>query len=341
MLLLHIIYSLAIIALGTLTSISDFRNGKIYNKTLVAFLGAAIILDVVYYGFVARDLLKPALLNIAILIVFSLVMFYSHIFAGGDCKLLIVLSLLYPAEFYWLYGNSPVTLLFAPGFAIFFGYIYLLIVSAMNIIRGKTKLTGKYILSQLKAFISSFFTITIYICAINLLLCHLDRHGIYINTWIARIVCFGLSWLVGRFSFLRKWYAFLPVLLLDIVAAFILHVTPISLNPENYYLAIILLIAQMTIKTNLYDTIPVRSVKAGMILSTFSSAMMQGSRVRGLPGLSSEDLRNRLTAEEVDSIHRWAEGRKVQELTIVKKIPFAFFISLGFICYFLIWSLIQ
>ena len=63
MLFLHIIYGLAILTLGTLTSISDFRNGKIYNKTLAAFLGLAIILDIVYYGFFANDLLKPALFN--------------------------------------------------------------------------------------------------------------------------------------------------------------------------------------------------------------------------------------------------------------------------------------
>lgn len=341
MLFLHIIYGLAILTLGTLTSISDFRNGKIYNKTLAAFLGLAIILDIVYYGFFANDLLKPALFNIVILVVFSLVMFYSHIFAGGDCKLLIVLSILYPAEFYWLYGNSPATLLFAPGFAILLGYVYLLVSSALNIVRGKTRITGKYILGQVKAFVYSFLTITIYICAINLILCFLERHGIFINVWIVRIICFGVSWIVGRFGFLRKWFVILPLLLFDIVLAVLLRIVPISLNPENYYLALILLLAQMTIKTNLYDTVSVQNLKPGMILSAISSAMMQGSRVRGLPGLSSEDLRNRLTVEEVESIHRWAESRHVEELTIVKKIPFAFFISLGFICYFIIWGLIQ
>ena len=187
----------------------------------------------------------------------------------------------------------------------------------------------------------SFVAVTIYISAFNLTLFFLARLGVAVNIWIVRASCFGISFCINRFKIFTKWYVCVPVLLTDIVASYFLRVVPISLAPENYALAAILLIAQTTIKTNLYGTVLIKNLKPGMILSAFSSAMMQGSRVRGLPCVSSEDLRNRLTAEEVESIQRWAASRKINELVIVKKIPFAFFISLGFICYFVVWGLVK
>ena len=82
-------------------------------------------------------------------------------------------------------------------------------------------------------------------------------------------------------------------------------------------------------------------IKKGMILSMGSTVLMQNSRVRGLPKISSEDLRDRLTEDEVDSVKRWAKGKKVETLTIVKKIPFATFIALGFVSYMCAWGLLS
>lgn len=90
----------------------------------------------------------------------------------------------------------------------------------------------------------------------------------------------------------------------------------------------------MTIKASLYEVIPLESLQSGMILSVGSSILMQGSRVRGLPNISTEDLESRLTKEEVESIKRWGAGKEIMEITIIKKIPFAIFLGLGFLTYF-------
>ena len=116
---------------------------------------------------------------------------------------------------------------------------------------------------------------------------------------------------------------------------------PFSLNPENYIMVVVLLIFQMTIKTILYEEIKIADLKKGMILSTISSMMMQNSRVRGLPLVSTEDLKSRLTEEQVNSICRWSKSRKIETITIVRKIPFAIFIFSGFLSYFVIWGVIK
>ena len=67
---------------------------------------------------------------------------------------------------------------------------------------------------------------------------------------------------------------------------------------------------------------------------------MQNSITKGLPQISTEDLKSRLTSEEIESINIWAKATHTEKLTIIKKIPFAIFISIGFISYFIIWSVL-
>ena len=131
------------------------------------------------------------------------------------------------------------------------------------------------------------------------------------------------------------------IVAVDVGLSIWLGVIPISINPENYILVFVLLLCQMTIRTNLYKDIELENLKKGMILTTASSVLMQGSRVRGLPGVSSEDLRNRLTETEIDSIKRWASGRNVTRISIVKKIPFAFFLVIGFWLYLAAWGYLR
>ena len=151
----------------------------------------------------------------------------------------------------------------------------------------------------------------------------------------------ALAWFIGKSVLLKKWILVICVYLLNIGIGLFLRFLPFSLNPENYIMVVVLLIFQMTIKTILYEEIKIADLKKGMILSTISSMMMQNSRVRGLPSVSTEDLKSRLTEEQVNSICRWSKSRKIETITIVRKIPFAIFIFSGFLSYFVIWGVIK
>lgn len=67
---------------------------------------------------------------------------------------------------------------------------------------------------------------------------------------------------------------------------------------------------------------------------------MQLSITPGLPRVSDESLKSRLTENEINSIKIWAKVIGVKELSVVKKIPFAIFVSSGFVIYFLIWGVL-
>lgn len=320
---------------------SDVREGVIYNKILVAFSAAAVLIDCIYYGYFARDLLLDFLLNLLIVSVVILYLFYSHSFAGGDCKMTIVLALLYPARYYLVYGNSILTLVFAIGFAIFAGYIYLLVSSIKAIVTKKVEFTFDYAKRFLSNFLKSYFSAMVYIVLMNCLLILCDRLGVIINVWVSRCICMMVAWCVGRYAIFKKLFLLVPTLIVAIVLSVATKTMPISLNPENYTLVLILLFCQMTIRTTIYEKVQVDQLKKGMILTTFSSVLMQTSITKGLPSVSTEDLKSRLTADEIESIKIWAKATHTEELTVVKKIPFAIFISIGFMCYLAIWGILR
>lgn len=332
---------IALILLGIIASITDTRDGRIYNKFLLGFVFLGTILVAIYYGYMARDLFGLFTINFGVIALISLILFYTHSFAGGDCKLTLVMAMLYPANEYLIYGKSEVTLYYVLCLAILYGYFYLLFFSIYLLVKGQTRITKGYIKGYLGNFLKSFLAASGYICLINLLFIILGLHGIYINKWLIRIVCMTSTWLVGKDSKFKKWQIVLGVYVIDIIIGLILGFIPFSFNPENYILVIFLLLCQITIRTSLYQEVKICDLKKGMVLSSVSSILMQNSRVRGLPSISFEDLRSRLTEEQVESICRWASSRNILTVTVVRKIPFAIFIFAGFLTYFIIWVMVR
>lgn len=320
---------------------TDIREGKVYNKTLLLFGGIGIAIDVIYYLLFNTSMMVPFVINFVVILVTSLALFYSHSFAGGDCKLLMVLTILYPAKCYISYAGSLITIVFTVGFALFFGYIYLLFTSVYELIIKKNKISLPYVKGYLITFIKSFAIALVYISAVTLMIYFLGIIKINIPIWGVRILCILTSLMIGRFSVFKKKLVVTSVIVLDLILSFVLKIIPFSIHLENYILVIMLLLCQMTIKTSLYQEIQISSLKRGMILSMGSSLLMQNSRVRGLPKISSEDLRNRLSEDEIVSIQRWAKSKQIESVSIVRKIPFATFVAFGYVSYWLFWGILK
>ena len=329
-----------IAALCFLCTRSDLRYGMIYNKVLAVFLVLALAVDAVYYIFFVQDLFLDFIANVLVVSAVSLYLFYSHTFAGGDCKMMIVAALLFPARLYWVLGNSNITLVFTIAFAVLAGYCYLLVSSIWSIITKKVVITFDYIKNYLFNFLKSYLTAMIYISLLNRLLSVVYSFGFEINVWITRGVCLLAAWCIGRYSYFKKWALLVPAACIGLVISAATRTSPISLDPENYILVLALLVCQMAIRTTIYEKVEVARLKKGMILTTFSSMLMQTSITKGLPGISTEDLKSRLTDEEIESIQIWAKATHTESLMIVKKIPFAIFISIGILLYCSMWGLL-
>lgn len=337
--IIELLYVVLFLSLGLITSITDFREGKIYNKTLVSFLIIGIQLNTIYYGYFAQDLIGIFFANFIVASIISLLLFYTHAIAGGDCKLILVLLLLYPANYYIVYGNSNITLFFSLGISIFYAYIYMLVSSAYKLINKKQSLTKNYIKKYMILFFKTYISIMSYVLLVNILLQVFSDDKILVNQWIIRIFCISVSWLVGKYKMMQKLYLVILIFVVDFVVGYYCKIMPMF-KLENYILVIFIMLCQLIIKANLYEEINISELRKGMILSMTTSIAMQNSRVRGLPQVSMEDLRSRITEDEVNSIKRWAKSRNVNSLTIVKKMPFAIFIFIGFVSYYIIWSVL-
>lgn len=329
-----------IAALCYLCTRSDLQDGMIYNKVLVVFLMFAIVLDVIYYGFFVQDLFYNFIVNVVTVAAVSLYLFYSHSFAGGDCKMMIVVALLFPARLYWEVGNGNITLVFTIAFAILAGYCYLLFHSIWAIVSKKVVITFEYIKDYIIHFLKSYLIAMVYISLFQRLISVVYRQGFDINIWLTRSLCMLGAWGIGTYSCFKRWFLLVPAICMSLLISIATKTLPISLKPENYILVLVLLLCQMTIKTTIYENVEISQLKKGMILTTFSSMLMQTSITKGLPGISTEDLKSRLTVEEIESIKLWAKATHTDSLTIVKKIPFAIFISIGVLLYCSVWGLL-
>ncbi len=80
--------------------------------------------------------------------------------------------------------------------------------------------------------------------------------------------------------------------------------------------------------------IPVSDLRPGMVLSPLTLAELQLRRVRELPEPISGSLASRLTAQQVDSIKKWATPRVADmHVIVISHVPFAPFILAGTIAY--------
>lgn len=338
MIYLEAVMLLLLLVLGVISSISDIKFGVIYNKVLCVFAIVGVILCGVYYIWFAKEYFILFLINMGIVAFISLLLFFMHSFAGGDSKLLIVLTLLYPARCYLIYHGSRLTLLSVICFALLFGYFYLLINTVVNISKGRIKITRTYVKQYSLYFLNSYIRILPYILLLNLIFRIISLKIVPVNSFVILFTCFAVAFLVGKYEVLKKWYFVVSALVVDIALSIYLKVLPISINPANYLFVLIIMLLQITMKTGIYEVISTSSVKKGMILSTESSLLMQKSRVRNLPGISKEDLRSRLTETQAEAVIRWEKSTTgLSEIKIVKKIPFAVFILLGYVVYFVLW----
>lgn len=340
MIILEIMMLVGVVALGLYASVSDCLYGIIKNKIILAFLTYAVLLNAIYYGFFVSDIICDYALNNAIVWCMVLALYFSDTWAGGDCKMCIAVAMLYPARYYCSINGQNSTLFMIVMLAFFIGYLYLVIDAIICLLSHKITVTKKYLANSLIRFFTSYLTALIYITGISLLLQALLPEGYAPNPALLIFVYMCIAWLVSSKKIFRNKYIWGGVLIIDIVLCFVFRVIPISTDYRLYLIIAVLLLLQIIIRLRNYRTVLASDIQPGMILSTASSITLMQAKVNCISEMSKENLGNRLTPEQAEMIRTWGTRYNVN-LTIVRKIPFAGFIFLGTIIYFVIWSVLK
>lgn len=327
--------------IGVRASHTDLKTGYIYNRDLFPVFIAGIVINIIYYWVFVRDIFLDYLLNLLIIFFIQALLYGFHSFAGGDVKLGMLLAILYPARLYFAYQGVITTLFFAFGCSFIYGYGYLLISTVARIKRGAIHPNKRYFIAFFKNYIRNYLRASVYIMAMSMLIMICGQY-VFLPSFLAWILNMFIAWLSSKVIWMQKKSVVFITLGIDVVLSGVLRVIPFSINPESYLFVAVLLICQMIISMGVYELIDTDKVAKGMILSTTSSILMQGSRVKGLPGISGENLNDRLTEDQASSVRRWGKTKNGKvEVTIVRKIPFAIFLLSGFLTYLAVWGILN
>lgn len=315
-------------------TITDIRYGVIRNRVIAIAGIVSLALNVIYYLMFATEYTVPFLVNEGVIIIIAIAFYALNIWAGGDSKLLILTVSLIPARIYCDNASGVVAVnMIIIIFAI--AYLYMLGESIYLGIKDKSILKHRKITFDFKRMIYQYVRCISFVTIFSVLIESLFP-VFYANNHLLVMILNMIIILVGyRLEVLNN---IIPVVVIAVIAVVVYLIAGtkggFGINPSIYILVIIVFVLRLVMEKYNYETISTKDVKAGMVLSYATIVSFIPSRIRGLPRSTTEDIRSRITEEEAKSIRRWESSKYGSgEIIIVRKIPFAIFISIGVVGY--------
>ena len=338
--------------------ISDLRKGIIPNRYLCTFGGCAVLIHIVGVILHPPEGLNIYLMTITIAVCFSMLLYFTNTWAGGDCKLYIVLICAMPVSVVQteIRGISLVFWIVIIAFLI--GYIYLIIYSFkerideyrkntlnkadITKIGASLKQSGPIIGKRFLGYLQVFFFLTFANYFIQMFLDLLEKNAGFVlgdsffisyTLWppLLFVIDILVLYLIQKAQLLSsKWFSFAII-----AADFFLGIIDLKffLNIWNYLIWISVcatwIIKGLVEKYN-YEEISIIDVQKGMILSTASSLLLYSLDRSNTLRISDESLKYRLSETESEKIH--IIGKKnpnIASVEIVRKVPFAAFLGLA------------
>ena len=323
------------------SSITDIKYGIIPNKILLIAGLLSGLLNLLYYSFWGREYFVVFAIDFMILVLLSVAMYAFNLWAAGDSKLLFLVVFAIPSRLYDT-GAGIAPAIFIIVFTFSISFLYVVLESLVIRIKSGDKIQFPSTNSVFE-FVKNYAYILLYLTAVNYLLLYLFPSFVRQNSSLVAIGGLLLSIAIYKYPIFYNRLIVLTVAILDavIITIYGLHYGFSAPNLRTYlYVAAVLFLRSISEKYN-YLVIPTSSVKPGMILSFSTVAAMSASRVHGLPKSTTEDMRSRISQEEADSIIRWQNSKYgMAEITIVRKIPFAIFMTLGLLVFLLLrWGM--
>lgn len=336
------IQSIIAIILGIISSITDFKNKKIYNKNIILAVIVSIFTYAVLWNQIELIYIKNYLINLGIGVVISFLFFYFKIWAAGDAKLFLAIVIMIPYELYEVETNNVfpglylLIMIFSVAFIyVFFETVYLWIKDKQKLKKIKELELGK---EKIKEFIIRYFMGYFIILFINNITLKFFTEFKTNNAGLM-LICNMLT-LFFIYRVIREEKQLLMVTFIFIVAN-ILYYALFGLDIYSINIKIFILIFLIMMFRNIsekynYEEIKVEDLKPRMILSFESVLKFYSSRIKGLPQSTTETTDSRLTEKEVECIKRWSKSKKGKKtIVIVRHMPFAPFILFGEILFFI------
>ena len=313
--------------------VTDCKKSVVPNKIVAIAFFSFVLLDVLCYCFYAKQFFCVFLLNLALIAVVSFVFYAFHIWAAGDCKLMLACAFGIPGRLYsvWPIGRATSFLIFIIIFST--AFLFLMFESAAIRIKQKQyKIAFQKV--NLPRWLLSYFSMAFALLCFDGLFIRVFNESSFdpiLSSAINFIVVLSLIQIRDKMSTTQLMFLLVGTSITFFAMSMmgVIHAS-VSVSVKNLVMVFTLLILSAFAAEYNYRTIPVNELKAGQILSFATVVLFAQSRVDGLPRTSTEDLRSRLSQENVDSIKKWSKTTNgSQYVVIVRKIPFVIFMGIG------------
>lgn len=340
-----LIYIQIIIAviLGIVSSITDLKNKKIYNKCILTALLISAVSYIIFYKQIEINYILNFLINIIITAVVSFLFYYFKIWAAGDAKLFIAITFMIPFEIYEVDIKNvfPSLNLLIIIFSV--AFIYVFFETIFLWIKDNQKFESLKIFSLNKNDINNFFIQYFLGYFTTMLINNISAKfflDFRLNNQGLVLLCnmLGLIFLYRIIKTKKTSIIFITIMLICNIIYYCMFGFKIyGINLKMLLIVLIILIFRRVSEKYNYEEIKTENLKPRMILSYGSILKFYGSRVKGLPQNTTETTDSRITEEEVESIKRWSKTSKgTDTIVIVRHMPFAPFILIGEIIFFIL-----
>lgn len=319
-------YLALVLFVAGLGAFTDILSGRVRNIHLIIALGLWIILSVseaFFLGTSSVNIFQLAL-NVILSVIVAFIFYLTDIWAPGDCKLYILISIIFPMRAYVVREGNIFPALNFVMYAFALGYIFLLAITLKRRTAAKLNLTLNF---SIKHYLSILANTGI-ISFVNIILNTFAPKFFYSN----QILCI-LSSVVLIFILQKKAYTVKKVTGF-IGLIYILGQSILSGSWLNTFvsLAVSLVIASAMefinsrVRANTYREISGDEVRPGMILSFTSLWAMRKCTDPELPHTTTENRRSRLTQRQAEAVKTWCRNSH-SNVVIVDMMPFAPFIA--------------
>ena len=336
-----LIYIQCIIAviLGVVSTITDFKNKKIYNKNIIYALMASLFIYIVLWKQITVQYITNYCINIIIIVIISFSFYYFKIWSAGDAKLFLAIIIIIPYNIYNVEKTNLFPALYLLIIIFSIGFFYVVLETLVLWVKDKKRIqVFKLKIKNIKQIIINYFMGYFVILFINNITLKFVP-DFRINNGGLMLICnmLILFFLYRIIKGKRKALIIMSLFLIaNLTYYFIFGLRIYAINLKMFVFVLSIMLFRSFAEKYNYEEIRIENLKPRMILSFESVLKFYSSRVKGLPHSTDETTDSRLTTNEVNSIKRWSKTRKGQDtIIIVRHMPFAPFILIGEIIFFI------
>lgn len=320
------------ITTGVCCSIKDIRYGIVPNRWILCAGISATLIQTVYIALYSVEYTPGWLLSMLFADSFALLLYASGIWAAGDVKLFFLLFLCVPGKLLdaggLVYSVIPYIYIFVPAILWIAGdtvwHIFL---------RAERFSPVVFSLRD----IPNMITIMLEITVLQIAVWGIAPEFCANNELFVAVIMMICAYCFGNIQWLLKKSITLLCLAIAILLSFLGIWKWVPAQWWVYIIVLGVMLFQTVASLYNYKRIPTSEVKEGMILSAGTVFTFSASQVKGLPNNASESMSARLNADQIHAIKRWEKSKHGKpDIVIVRKLPFAALVTLGFTLWMII-----